>query len=93
MARALPIVIAVALAIYALFDLIATPSWRVRFLPKPLWFIAIIPPIIGPLVWIFFGSYSEPAPTPPADRPPGPRGPKRDGPIGPDDDPDFLRGL
>lgn len=93
MARALPIVIAVALVVYALFDLIATPSWRVRFLPKPLWFVVIIAPIIGPLIWVFFGSYGEPAATPDSNRDQGPRGPRPNGPIGPDDDPDFLGGL
>lgn len=78
------------MAVYAVFDLIATPSWRVRFLPKPFWFVVIIPPIIGPLLWVFFGSHGEPSHS---NNGRGPDKPQSSGPIGPDDDPDFLRGL
>lgn len=81
-------VVAVAVFVYALFDLIATPRDQVRGLPKPLWFVAIIVPIVGPAMWLTLGHKrvwrpgSGGRPTRP------PRGPQ-----GPDDDPDYLRGL
>lgn len=85
--------IGIVLLVYAFFDLLATPSDRVRYLPKPLWFLAVLVPFVGPLLWLFFGAARGAGPsTPPAQRtgggwhPPPP-------PKGPDDDPDYLRGL
>lgn len=82
------IVFAIILLVFAIFDLIATPRDRVKVLPKPLWFVILLAPVVGPLLWLAFGR-SKPA-TPPKPsggwtRPPGPKGP--------DDDPDYLRGL
>lgn len=86
MGKALLIVVAVALFVYALFDLIAAPKQNVRFLPKPVWFLVLLIAPIGPILWLLFGHARQ--------RPrPGPA-PKRIPPIlGPDDDPDYLRGL
>lgn len=86
MGRALVIVVGLVLFVYALFDLIATPPREVRFLPKPLWFLVILAPAVGPLLWIFGGTGSilPPPPTPKRSRPSA---------KGPDDDPDYLRGL
>ena len=83
------IVIGVALFVYALFDLVATPRQRVRYIPKPVWFVVILVPGVGPGLGLL-GGRARSAPgggraTPP--RPPRP------GPAGPDDDPDYLRGL
>ena len=85
-------VILIVLLVYAIFDLIATPKDRVRLLPKPLWFVIVLLAPVGPLIWLFFGRLKPTTPpnpsgggwTPPP-RPPGPKGP--------DDDPDYLRGL
>ncbi|MEO6471306.1 MAG: PLDc N-terminal domain-containing protein [Aeromicrobium sp.] len=88
MGKALIIVVGMVLFVYALFDLIATPSRDVRILPKPLWFLAILVVPIGPLLWVFVGS--KPAPRPPQNPPNVWRRPD---PKGPDDDPDYLRGL
>ena len=90
MGKALLIVLGIALLVYAFFDLIATPGDRVRFMPKPLWFIVLLLAPVGPLIWIFFGRLNPSAPPKPSGGagwtpPPGPRGP--------DDDPDYLRGL
>lgn len=89
MGKALIIVVAVAVTVYALFDLIATPRQNVRFLPKPLWFVVLIVPLLGAMLWIVLGSrpYRNPPPRP--SPPPYRRPPAR----GPDDDPDYLRGL
>ena len=87
MGKSLVIVVGIVIFVYALFDLIATPSRNTRFIPKPLWFVALLVVPIGPLLWIFFGQKSSP---------PGPSAPpvwRRPSTKGPDDDPDYLRGL
>jgi hypothetical protein len=86
--KALIIVIAIVLLVYAFFDLLAIERAQVRVLPKTAWLvIVVVVPFIGPLAWILFGTarIRIPLPNPP-------RKDKRD-PRGPDDDPDFLRGL
>lgn len=84
MGKALPIVIAMVLLVYAFFDLYSTPRQSVRHLPKWAWFLLVLVPVAGPLLWLFFGAAKQ-------QRPPRSR-PQRGG-LGPDDDPDFLRGL
>ena len=88
MGKALIIVVGLVLFVYALFDLIATPAREIRFLPKPAWFVIILVPAVGPLLWMFGGT--KVAPKPPSTPPPSWRRPPA---IGPDDDPDYLRGL
>ncbi|WP_293782117.1 PLD nuclease N-terminal domain-containing protein [uncultured Aeromicrobium sp.] len=86
MGKALLIVVWVVLVVYALFDIIATPKERVRHLPKLAWIaLILLVPYAGSLLWIFFGQVRQ--------RPSGPRNTWRPGPRGPDDDPDYLRGL
>jgi hypothetical protein len=85
MGKALPIIVALVLFVYAFFDLYATPRALVQYLPKWAWFLLVLVPMAGPLLWLFFGSM-------PARRPPNAH-PSRGGVVGPDDDPDFLRGL
>ena len=89
MGKTLIAVLGIAIFVYALFDLIATPSNQTKYLPKPLWFLALLILPVGPLVWIFFGQKAAPSgpskPPPQQWRHPGARGP--------DDDPDYLRGL
>ena len=85
MGKALPIVVALVLLVYAFFDLYATPRQNVQYLPKWGWYLLVILPVAGPLLWLFFGATKQ-------QRPPNPR-PQRGGAVGPDDDPDFLRGL
>ena len=86
MAKALVIVLGIALFIYAVFDLIATPSDRVRVLPKPLWFVILLFAPVGPVAWLLFGRVKPAAP-------PKPGTSGGWSPRGPDDDPDYLRGL
>lgn len=85
MGKALPIVVALVLLVYAFFDLYSTPRQNIKHLPKWAWFLLVLVPIAGPLLWLFFGATKQ-------QRPPN-RGPNRGGALGPDDDPDFLRGL
>ena len=85
MGKALPIVIALVLLVYAFFDIWATPRAEIRHLPKPFWFaVVVVVPVIGPLLWLFLGTTRGGASSPPR---------RGYGVRGPDDDPDFLRGL
>ncbi|WP_375405149.1 PLD nuclease N-terminal domain-containing protein [uncultured Amnibacterium sp.] len=69
---------AVVLAVFAIVDCALTERSRVRVLPKVAWIvIALILPVIGPLLWLVVGRG-------PARRRPTTRV------IGPDDDPTFL---
>jgi hypothetical protein len=89
MGKALLIVIGVVLLVYAIFDLLATPKEQVRVLPKIVWFVLLFVPYVGALLWIFVG-HAHQVPPP---RPRGAGGWPPPGPRGPDDDPDYLRGL
>lgn len=83
MTRVLPVLIGLGLAIYALVDCIQTDVSRVRGFPKIFWTIVIVlVPFLGPIAWLAAGKERS-------RRDPG----RRRGPLGPDDDPDFLRGL
>lgn len=87
MGKALIAIVAVVLLVYAFFDLLATPRGEVRGLPKPAWFVVILLPFVGPLTWLFLGTQQRKGRPPRASGYGGP--PTR----GPDDDPDYLRGL
>ena len=87
MGKALLLMVALVLMVYALWDVYATPRERVQVMPKWAWLLLIVLFIyVGPLLWLFFGTVRD---RPSGGRPDG--GPRR--PRGPDDDPDFLRGL
>ena len=89
MIRYLPLVLSLVLTIYALIDCIQTPEHRVRNLPKLAWIVLIaLVAWAGPIAWFYAG-----APTPPWHRAIGRGGPGPRRPRGPEDDPDFLRGL
>ena len=77
--------IGLGLAIYALVDCIQTDEAKVRGLPKLVWIILIVLiTFVGPIAWLIAGKERS---LPGRDRR------QRRGPLGPDDDPDFLRGL
>ncbi|MDT0300540.1 PLD nuclease N-terminal domain-containing protein [Streptomonospora wellingtoniae] len=92
--------------VYAFFDALTSPAAGVRNLPKILWLIiiALFTPV-GPLLWLFLGRPREPdAPEPAAptaqtasldhlDPSDFNQASDRDRPLGPDDDPEFLRKL
>lgn len=83
MLRVLPIVVALALAIYALVDCVSTPDEQVRNLPKLAWIaLIVLIQIVGPVAWLIAGRPK---------RGPGKR--KKPRVLPPDDDPDFLRKL
>jgi hypothetical protein len=87
--RAIPLLLVLGFLVFCLVDCFQTPEERVRNLPKVVWVLLIlIIPVVGGAAWLIAG---RPAPTglgPSSGGAPGKRGP-----IAPDDDDDFLRGL
>lgn len=80
------VLLMVVLAVYCLIELAQSKSDDVRQLPRGLWALIVLIPLLGPVAWLVYGR-------PNGDRPP-PRAPKpRPRVIAPDDDPDFLRSL
>jgi hypothetical protein len=94
MLRVLLFVVPIALAIYALVDLVQTRDEDVQGLPKLAWVALIVLIwVVGPVAWLVAGKRGRrwlPGLSP---RPAGPSGGAPGRPIAPDDDPDFLRGL
>lgn len=86
MGRAILVVLMVVLLVYALFDLRSTPTARVQHLPKVVWALVILLPLVGPLLWLVVGQRAPKSPG-------GGRSFRPPRPKGPDDDPDYLRGL
>ena len=79
--------VALVLLVYCALDLATTPASAVRTLPKPLWFVVLLPPLFGPAAWFLAGR-------PARDEARKARATKAD-PVrrAPDDDEEFLRGL
>ena len=75
------------LLVYSLLDLATTPASAVRTLPKPVWFLVLLPPLFGPAAWLLAGR--PPRGTPRSSLRPAPEPARR----APDDDEEFLRAL
>jgi hypothetical protein len=88
-----------ALLVYCLIDCIQTKSAAVRNLPKPLWLVLIVlVPLIGGIGWLLAGRpEGAVAPTGRSSRSPfrgtGSTSARPPAPLGPDDDPDFMRQM
>jgi hypothetical protein len=88
MVRVLPFVVELVLVVYCLIDLWQADVERVRLLPKLGWALLIIVlPLLGGVAWLLLGRPDSTGSSGRSTR----RGPQP--PRGPDDDPDFLRGL
>jgi hypothetical protein len=87
-------VIALVFWLWALFDTITADRERVRNLPKVGWVLVVLLGFeIGAAAWLFLGRpKGQPFPGRPGALGPRPGG-GGSGPVGPDDDPDFLKGL
>jgi hypothetical protein len=77
--------------LWAVFDCITSDNERIRNLPKIVWVIIVIAFLeFGALAWVLLG---RPQGTRPWAGPSGRARPTGLGPVGPDDDPDFLRKI
>jgi Phospholipase_D-nuclease N-terminal len=99
--KVLLFLVAIGLLIYAVIDCSRTPEQEVPSgFPRAAWLVLmILLPIIGPALWIVASRSDQNAtgggPRPRGGTRPGGGAPTRrpGGPVGPDDDPDFLRGI
>jgi hypothetical protein len=96
--RFLPFLLELGLLVYCLIDCAQADTTRVRNLPKTVWVLLIIViPLVGGIGWLVAGRPARPTggqgawPTPRTSGAPD-RG-RRPAPMGPDDDPDFLRQI
>lgn len=94
MPRVVLVALVVFATIYALVDCVQTDGRLIRVMPKPVWLLVCLVPVLGPIMWLVAGTDSRGA------RGIAPRSQPRQGPArpparprGPDDDPDFLRKL
>ncbi|SJM54300.1 putative membrane protein [Actinomycetales bacterium JB111] len=109
MPRVLLAVVAVAVIVFALVDCARTDEDRMPVrIPKALWILLILfLPVLGGAAWIVASRLARPVAGSPATRGGGSAGsfgplgptsrpparPARNGPLAPDDDPDFLARL
>ena len=76
-------VVVVAFMVFTIVDIALIDRNRVRALPKPLWVLVALIPIVGAVLWLAVGRV----------RSGDTAGSPRRGPVAPDDDPEFLRRL
>lgn len=77
------VVVALVLLVYCALDVLSTPAASVRSLPKAVWFVLVLLPLLGPIAWLYFGRPRRGA----TRRAAAPE------PSAPDDNEDFLREL
>lgn len=88
MPRVLLTIAIVFASVYAFVDCVQTDRRLVRVLAKPAWLLVVLVPVLGPLFWFVAGRTDARGGQPQQGPPTRPAGP-----LGPDDDPDFLRKL
>ncbi|MFC8191413.1 PLDc N-terminal domain-containing protein [Cellulomonas sp. NPDC057328] len=85
MLRYLPYLVALALAIYCVIDVLRSDERTRRGLPTPLWLaLVVLVPLVGPVTWLVLRRGGDGA---------GPARRRPTRPVAPDDDPEFLRRL
>jgi len=86
--------IAMALWIYCIFDVISTDEGLPRNLPKIVWLLIVIfVPTVGSIAWLVLGRPVDASFIPGDSRPRGTPQRRLQRALGPDDDPSFLRDL
>lgn len=73
-------VVVAAFYIFSIVDCALHDRVAVRALPKPVWVLVVVIPLIGGGLWFTFGRRRLPEAEPPRE-------------LGPDDDPEFLGSL
>jgi len=103
--RVLPVVVAIGLLVFCLIDCAQSPDRVIRTIPKWAWmFVIVALPVVGPLGWLIAGRphrgrHGKPPRGPGSSARPQRSGSDASGPIalpgplGPDDDPEFLDRL
>jgi hypothetical protein len=75
------VVAVIGLGVYAFVQALQADAAQIRVMPRWLWVAVILTfPVVGPVAWILAGRPSRAAIS-------------DEGPMGPDDDPEFLRRL
>ncbi len=95
MLRYVPALLSLALTVYCVIDAFQTDQADMRNLPKVAWvMVVLLVPLVGPVAWLLGGRPRRGTPPSRGQQrgPSGGRGPDRR-PRGPDDDPDFLKGI
>ena len=95
MLRYVPGLLSIALTVYCVIDAFQTDEADMRNLPKVAWvMIVVLLPVVGPVAWLLGGRPRRGTPPSRGEQrgPTGGRDPDRR-PRGPDDDPDFLKGI
>ncbi|GAA2894975.1 hypothetical protein Acy02nite_39890 [Actinoplanes cyaneus] len=81
--------VTVALTVVAVIDCLVTDRDRVQHFPRNAWLaLVVLCPVAGPIAWFRAGRTINTGPGAA-----GPALPTQAVPIGPDDDPEFLRML
>jgi hypothetical protein len=82
--RALPLLVAVVLAVYASIDCLQTDPAEIPGPRRPIWMaLIILLPAVGPIAWIIASRLRR-----------RPKQPRRTPPVvAPDDNPEFLREI
>ncbi len=89
MIRVLAYLIPIVLMIFSFIDCLQASTAAIRVLPRLVWLIVVVViPVVGPLAWLFAG---RPKPISTSRR--GGRPNATPAPLGPDDDPEYLRKL
>lgn len=95
--RGLPVLLEVGLLVFCLIEAIQTPADEIRGLGKGYWILLIIVfPIVGGIAWLVAGRPVRRAPASgwrPGSGFPEYERSRRSAPLGPDDDPEFLREI
>lgn len=88
MLRAVLVLVALGLAVYTVLDVLRSRDEEIAVLPRTAWVVlCIVLPVLGPVLWLAVGRQrAEGGGGGGGGRPPR-------GPLGPDDDPTFLRDL
>lgn len=88
MLRALLVLLAIGLAVYAVLDVLRSRDEEIAVFGRTTWVvISVVLPVIGPVLWITVGRQRAEGGGG------GGGGGRPPGPLGPDDDPSFLRDL
>ncbi|WP_353508622.1 PLD nuclease N-terminal domain-containing protein [Intrasporangium sp.] len=97
MPRVILVALVVFATIYALVDCLQTDGRLMRIMPKPVWLLVCLIPVLGPIMWLVAGKSDAPSSRALGGGAPRGSAPRRTmpppRPRGPDDDPDFLRKL